>query len=75
MDESGRKARRHRYLTLRSVLRFSFQHPPLLFPVVQFQRVLRSKVIGKPTYSQVLRSLTHKGSRYFLEYVAISTAV
>lgn len=42
---SGGQGRR--YLTLRSILRFSFQHPPLLFPVVQFQRVLRSKIIGE----------------------------
>lgn len=46
VDASGGETRR-RYLTLRSVLRFTFQHPPLLFPVVQFQRVLRSKIIGK----------------------------
>eukprot|EP00903_Cladosiphon_okamuranus_P017414 g16038.t1 len=48
VEESGGKAKRYRcrYLTLRSILRFSFQHPPLLFPVVQFQRVLRSKIIG-----------------------------
>lgn len=36
-----------RYLTLRRILCFCFQHPALLFPVVQFQRVLRSKIIGK----------------------------
>lgn len=45
VEEPGGEPRR--YLTLRSVLRFSFQYPPLLFPVVQFQRVLRSKIIGK----------------------------
>lgn len=36
-----------RYLTLRRILCFCFQHPAFLFPVVQFQRVLRSKIIGK----------------------------
>ena len=35
------------YLSLRRILRFSFQHPPLLFPAVQFQRVLRRKIIGE----------------------------
>lgn len=45
VEEPGGKARR--YLTLRRVLHFCFQHPPLLFPVVQFQRVLRSKIIGE----------------------------
>ncbi len=44
-EVSGVQGRR--YLTLRRILRFSFQHPPLLFPVVQFQRVLRSKIIGE----------------------------
>lgn len=40
------RTKQHRYLTLQQVLRFSFQHPPLLLPVVHFQRALRSKIIG-----------------------------
>ncbi|CAM9687589.1 unnamed protein product, partial [Hapterophycus canaliculatus] len=47
-DETGQSEQKwRRYLTLRSLLRFSLQHPPLMFPVVQFQRVLRSKIIGE----------------------------
>lgn len=47
--ESGKREGlpRTRYLTLRRILRFCYQHPALLFPAVQFQRVLRSKIIGK----------------------------
>ena len=45
---------RRRYLVLRNILRFCFQHPPLLFPVVQFQRVLRSKIIGETIYVRPL---------------------
>lgn len=50
-DAEGSGGRAKRYLTLRSVLRFSFQHPPLLFPAVQFQRVLRSKIIGEGRFT------------------------
>lgn len=45
--EKGEDRLVRRYLTLRSILRFGFQYPPLLFPVVQFQRILRSKIIGE----------------------------
>lgn len=41
------QGRPRRYLAVWSVLRFCYEHPPLLFPVVQFQRILRSKIIGK----------------------------
>lgn len=59
--ERGREARQggvtrgRRYLSLRNVLRFSFQHPPLFFPVVQFQRFLRSKIIGETQTCSVVR--------------------
>lgn len=51
-DNAGRRGRR--YLTLRSILRFSFQHPPLLFPVMQFQRILRSKILGEIEETRVV---------------------
>lgn len=35
------------HLSLRHILRFCYQHPPLLFPIFEFQRALRSKVIGE----------------------------
>ena len=53
-EEEGVVTPRRRYLALRDVLRFCFQHPPLLFPVVQFQRVLRSKIIGEIISTYVL---------------------
>lgn len=51
--DKGSPGQAKRYLTLRTVLRFSFQHPPLLFPVVHFQRVLRSKIIGEDDVGRV----------------------
>lgn len=36
-----------RYLLLRDIIIFCYQHPPLIFPVMQFQRTLRSKIIGE----------------------------
>ncbi|CAM9660541.1 unnamed protein product [Ectocarpus sp. 12 AP-2014] len=55
------QAQRRRYLTLRSILRFSFQHPPLMFPVVQFQRVLRCKIIGSRYWLRRRRPAFERG--------------
>lgn len=42
-DQAGDR----RYLSLRYILRCSYQFPALMFPVLQFQRALRSKFLGR----------------------------
>lgn len=48
-DKTENRDRKPRYLTLEQVLRFCFQYPPLMLPVVHFQRDLRFKIIGEST--------------------------